>query len=83
MASILGFIQRNYTVRVSSSQQNERVLTRGLQSYYPPTPPKDSDALRIGILGAADIAPLALINPARSHPGVIVEVCPLASSLWG
>ncbi|KZW00166.1 NAD(P)-binding protein [Exidia glandulosa HHB12029] len=33
---------------------------------------KEPDALRIGILGAASIAPAALINPARSHPGVVI-----------
>ena len=44
------------------------------QTYFPSTPPKDVDALRLGILGAAAIAPSALINPARSHPGVKIEV---------
>ncbi|KAG8836217.1 hypothetical protein FRC17_008953 [Serendipita sp. 399] len=39
----------------------------------PPTLPKDENPLRIGILGAAAIAPQALILPARSHPGVVVQ----------
>ncbi|KZW00169.1 NAD(P)-binding protein [Exidia glandulosa HHB12029] len=38
----------------------------------PPEATKEPDALRIGILGAARIAPPALINPARSHPGVVI-----------
>jgi len=33
---------------------------------------KKSDALRFGVLGAAKIAPLALIIPARSHAEIIV-----------
>jgi hypothetical protein len=34
--------------------------------------PKEPNALRIGILGAAKIAPV-MINAAHSHPGVIIE----------
>lgn len=34
--------------------------------------PKETNALRFGILGAARIAPNALINPSKSHPEVIV-----------
>ncbi|RFU71777.1 hypothetical protein TARUN_10485, partial [Trichoderma arundinaceum] len=41
--------------------------------FNPPTPPKSSDAIRFGVLGAAGIAPLALFNPAKSHPEVIVQ----------
>ncbi|KAG0056194.1 hypothetical protein BGZ83_006103 [Gryganskiella cystojenkinii] len=33
---------------------------------------KDSDALRIGILGAANIAPIALINPAKRMRSIVV-----------
>lgn len=35
-------------------------------------PAKNADALRFGILGAARIAPNALIIPAISHPDVVV-----------
>lgn len=35
--------------------------------------PKEADALKFGILGAARIAPNALIGPAESHPGVVIE----------
>ena len=40
-------------------------------------PPKcdlvaESNVIRFGILGAANIAPPALITPARSHPEVVV-----------
>ncbi|PWY90463.1 NAD(P)-binding protein [Aspergillus sclerotioniger CBS 115572] len=38
----------------------------------PPTPAKRDDAIRIGLLGASNIAPFALITPAKSHPEVIV-----------
>ncbi|OTA03120.1 hypothetical protein A9Z42_0035420 [Trichoderma parareesei] len=41
--------------------------------FNPPTPPKSSDAIRFGVLGAAGIAPLALFNPAKSHPEVIIQ----------
>ncbi|PSN69848.1 NAD(P)-binding protein [Corynespora cassiicola Philippines] len=41
-------------------------------NVYPPTPAKSDGALRFGILGAANIAPMALIGPARSHPEVII-----------
>lgn len=38
----------------------------------PNVPAKNADALRFGILGAARIAPNALIIPAISHPDVVV-----------
>jgi len=36
------------------------------------TPPKRENPLRIGILGAARIAPMALINPAKENTDVVV-----------
>ncbi|EST07931.1 Oxidoreductase, N-terminal [Kalmanozyma brasiliensis GHG001] len=44
-------------------------------SISPPTLPKRTDTppLRLGILGAANIAPLAVIAPARTHPDIIVS----------
>ncbi|KAF8967633.1 hypothetical protein BDZ97DRAFT_1802513 [Flammula alnicola] len=65
MASLVSFIKRIYNV------------------IYPPTVPKISSSssspsstpsgpLKFGILGAANIAPPALILPARSHPEVVV-----------
>ncbi|OKL60888.1 hypothetical protein UA08_03869 [Talaromyces atroroseus] len=42
-------------------------------AFNPPTPPKRDDAIKFGILGAANIAPLALITPAKSHPEVIIQ----------
>jgi len=59
MSTILGFFQRNYAA-----------------FFSPPTPrnPKDSGAtsppLKFGVLGAAAIAPYALVTPAKSHPEV-------------
>lgn len=38
----------------------------------PRTPAKSPSAIRIGLLGASKIAPIALINPAKSHPDVVV-----------
>ncbi|KIN03304.1 hypothetical protein OIDMADRAFT_195891, partial [Oidiodendron maius Zn] len=34
--------------------------------------PKSADAVRIGLLGASTTAPLSLITPAKSHPGVVI-----------
>ncbi|KAF4966926.1 hypothetical protein FSARC_5459 [Fusarium sarcochroum] len=48
-------------------------LGRNWQSSHPPEPPKATNALKFGILGAAKIAPDALINPAKSHPDVIIQ----------
>ncbi|TDL23991.1 NAD(P)-binding protein [Rickenella mellea] len=48
------------------------LLTRNYKAVNPPNPPKGPDALRFGILGAANIAPSALIIPARSHPEVVI-----------
>ncbi|EJU02289.1 hypothetical protein DACRYDRAFT_99950 [Dacryopinax primogenitus] len=44
------------------------ILSRALSIFYPPTSPKSSQPLRFGILGAAAIAPIALILAARSSP---------------
>ncbi|KAK4080545.1 hypothetical protein Trihar35433_1650 [Trichoderma harzianum] len=49
------------------------LISRIYGCFHPPTPPKSSDAIRFGVLGAADIAPLALFKPAKSHPEVIVQ----------
>ncbi|PYH86650.1 NAD(P)-binding protein [Aspergillus uvarum CBS 121591] len=43
--------------------------------YYilnPPTPAKKDGAIRIGLLGASNIAPNSVIVPAKSHPEVII-----------
>ncbi|KAJ5248817.1 hypothetical protein N7468_000268 [Penicillium chermesinum] len=44
--------------------------------YYgfirPPPAHKQDDAIRFGLIGASQIAPIALIAPAKSHPEVIV-----------
>ncbi|KAI4180060.1 MAG: hypothetical protein LQ348_005258 [Seirophora lacunosa] len=48
-------------------------VSRIWQCFNPPKPAKSPDALRFGILGAANIAPLALLGPAKSHPEVIVQ----------
>ncbi|KAJ5767168.1 uncharacterized protein N7511_004784 [Penicillium nucicola] len=39
---------------------------------HPPQARKQDDAIRFGLLGASNIAPAALITPAKSHPEVIV-----------
>ncbi|KAG4217312.1 hypothetical protein PC116_g34207 [Phytophthora cactorum] len=41
--------------------------------FNPPEAPKSAAPLRFGILGAADIGPMALILPAKSHPDVVVQ----------
>ncbi|KAI1454761.1 oxidoreductase domain-containing protein [Annulohypoxylon moriforme] len=40
----------------------------------PPQASKTTAPLRFGVLGAADIAPQALILPARSHPDVVIQI---------
>ncbi|CZR42602.1 uncharacterized protein FPRO_09905 [Fusarium proliferatum ET1] len=40
------------------------------QAYSPPEPPKNANAIKFGILGAANIAATALITPAKSHPDI-------------
>ncbi|KAF8317886.1 NAD(P)-binding protein [Clavulina sp. PMI_390] len=48
-------------------------ISRNYETFVPATPPKKPRTLRFGILGAAKIAPRALIGPARNHPEVVVE----------
>ncbi|KAJ5287255.1 Oxidoreductase N-terminal [Penicillium angulare] len=48
-------------------------IMRIFTAFGPPKAEKQSGAIRFGILGAAQIAPLALITPALSHPEVIVQ----------
>ncbi|KAK1448994.1 hypothetical protein CMEL01_08309 [Colletotrichum melonis] len=55
MASVFGFLRRNYLI------------------FNPPVAPKQDGAIRFGVLGAANIAPMALIIPAKTHPEVIVQ----------
>lgn len=45
---------------------------RVYNSFIPSDVPKSSDAVRFGILGAANIGPMAFIIPAKTHPDVIV-----------
>ncbi|KAF8522982.1 NAD(P)-binding protein [Gautieria morchelliformis] len=49
-----------------------RLLKRIYTVSHPPKPEKESDPLRFGVLGAANIAPTALILAVRSHPGADV-----------
>ncbi|KGO77412.1 Oxidoreductase, N-terminal [Penicillium italicum] len=49
------------------------MVMRVFTAFSPPKVEKKNDAIRFGILGAAQIAPLALITPALSHPEVIVQ----------
>ncbi|ROV93661.1 hypothetical protein VPNG_08858 [Cytospora leucostoma] len=48
-------------------------IHRHWQEIDPPAVTKQDDALKFGILGAANIAPFFLINPARIHPEVIIH----------
>ncbi|KAL8829440.1 MAG: hypothetical protein Q9170_006170 [Blastenia crenularia] len=45
---------------------------RNYNSFYPTEIPKQSDAIRIGLLGASKIAPIAVISAAKTHSEVIV-----------
>lgn len=45
------------------------------QAFYPPTAQStgpDTRPIKFGVLGAAAIAPLALITPAKTHPETVV-----------
>ncbi|KAH8107807.1 NAD(P)-binding protein [Cristinia sonorae] len=48
------------------------LLKRVYTAFNPPSEPKTAEPLKFGILGAARIAPPALIQPAKSHPDVVV-----------
>ena len=45
---------------------------RNYLALYPAEAPKQSDAIRIGLLGASKIAPIALISAAKVNPEIIV-----------
>ncbi|KDR69580.1 hypothetical protein GALMADRAFT_255794 [Galerina marginata CBS 339.88] len=47
-------------------------FSRNLKGANPTRVQKSPDALKFGILGAANIAPIAFVTPAISHPEVIV-----------
>ena len=47
-------------------------IRRNYQASYPKEVPKHGTAIRFGLLGATDIAPSALITPAKTHPDVII-----------
>ncbi|RVX73562.1 hypothetical protein B0A52_02450 [Exophiala mesophila] len=49
------------------------MISRLYSALYPPTVPKDDHPIRFGILGAANIAPLGLIGPSKSHPEVVIQ----------
>ncbi|KAJ1322874.1 dTDP-3,4-didehydro-2,6-dideoxy-alpha-D-glucose 3-reductase [Microdochium nivale] len=47
-------------------------VNRLRQQTWPPTATKDAQPLRFGIISAANIAPMAFLTPAISHPEVVV-----------
>lgn len=47
-------------------------LRRNYLMFRPPVAPKQDDAIKFGILGAANIADMGFVTPAKSHPEVIV-----------
>ncbi|KAL1719087.1 hypothetical protein EV715DRAFT_272898 [Schizophyllum commune] len=49
------------------------LLSRLYKIFYPPVVPKAAAPIRFGILGAAAIAPPALVLPAKSHPEVVLK----------
>lgn len=78
MASFCGFVKRFYTVSflfVTVLVQIDSLLPWLSQATNPPkcALSTESTPIRFGILGAANIAPSALILPARSHPEVVVH----------
>lgn len=49
------------------------IINRVYNSLYPTEVPKAPSPIRFGILGAAMIAPLALVTPAKTHPEVVLK----------
>ncbi|KAI1262590.1 hypothetical protein F5Y18DRAFT_438986 [Xylariaceae sp. FL1019] len=49
------------------------LISRVITAFNPTIVEKDRDALRFGVLGAANVGPLALFGPAKTHPDVIVQ----------
>lgn len=47
-------------------------LRRNWVMFRPPVAPKQDDAIKFGILGAANIADMGFITPAKTHPEIIV-----------
>ncbi|KUI62486.1 D-xylose 1-dehydrogenase (NADP(+)) 2 [Cytospora mali] len=47
-------------------------ISRVYTLFNPPHPSKSTTAIRLALLGASNIAPTAVINPAVSHPDVII-----------
>ncbi|KIM80136.1 hypothetical protein PILCRDRAFT_9704 [Piloderma croceum F 1598] len=48
------------------------LIRRSYNALYPPVSPATGSPVRFGILGAANISPIALISPARNHPETVV-----------
>ncbi|KAL6713944.1 hypothetical protein ACLMJK_008438 [Lecanora helva] len=49
-----------------------QLVQRNWKTFRPVEAPKKQNAIRVGLIGASNIAPIAVINPAKSHPEVIV-----------
>ncbi|KAI1435063.1 putative oxidoreductase [Xylaria sp. CBS 124048] len=49
-------------------------ISRLRVAFNPPEVAKSKNVLRFGILGVANIVPLALLGPAKSHPEVVIQV---------
>jgi hypothetical protein len=83
MSSLYGFAKRIYLVRVFLCHQRTFVAdiisyAAGARCHWqvfnPPAPEAPTESpLRFGILGAANIAPIALILPVKNHPDAIVK----------
>ncbi|KAK7024992.1 hypothetical protein R3P38DRAFT_2952158 [Favolaschia claudopus] len=79
MSSIIGFVDRVRKVRLRLT--NTRPFVHLISTVSQPTeaaPLSDSKPLKFGILGAAAIAPSALITPAKSHPEASFMLSPRA-----
>ena len=79
MTSLYGFAKRIYLVCpflcLSLRHQRANIIQpRTRQFFNPPLPESPTESpLRFGILGAAAIAPFALVFPVKSHPDAIVK----------
>ena len=64
--------QSHFTLFLNTMSGFFGFISRVYRALRPQDVPKESDALRIGVIGASRIAPMALIQPARDHPGVVI-----------
>ncbi|KAJ3462077.1 hypothetical protein MRS44_010630 [Fusarium solani] len=49
------------------------IIGRLVGAFYPTVVAKRDDAIKLGILGAANVAHMSLLTPAKSHPEIVIQ----------